>query len=176
MAARDHGTGILLVPMARSRPRRSSLVRTLNYLAFLPLASRAPAYGRLVVALLRDDRVPLARKAILGLAAGYVASPLDLIPETIPVLGAIDDVVVLVLALEAFLDGLPSDVLDEALADLEIDREAFERDRAQVRRLIPGPVRRVAGRIPAAARAVGTVARRAGMDRRVRAWLSMEDA
>ncbi len=162
--------------MARSRNRRSGLVRTLKYLAFLPLASRAPLYGRLVLALLRDDRVPFARKAILGLAAGYVASPLDLIPETVPIVGAIDDVVVLVFALEAFLDGLPSEILDEKLADLEIDREAFERDRAQVRRMIPRPIRRIAARVPDALRAAVTVARHAGMDRRLRAWLSMEDA
>jgi uncharacterized membrane protein YkvA (DUF1232 family) len=162
--------------MARSRHRRSGVVRTLNYLAFLPLASRAPTYGRLVLALLRDERVPVSRKAVLGLAVGYVASPLDLIPEAIPIIGAIDDVVVLVLALEVFLEGLPSAILDEKLEDLEIDRDAFERDRAQVRRLIPRPVRRLATRLPGALRSVGSVARQAGVDRRVRAWFSMEDA
>jgi len=162
--------------MPRSRRRRSTIVRTLNYLAFLPLASRAPSYGRLVLALLRDERVPLGRKAILGIAAGYVASPLDLIPESIPIIGAIDDVVVLVLAVELFLDGLPAGVLNEKLADLDIDREAFEHDRAQVRRIIPRPIRRLAIRLPGVVRAAGTAARHAGMDRRVRAWLSMEDA
>ncbi len=162
--------------MPRSRPRRSTLVRTLNYLAFLPLASRAPSYGRLVLALLRDERVPLARKAILGVAAGYVASPLDLTPESIPIIGAIDDVVVLVLAVEVFLDGVPAGILDETLADLDIDRAAFEHDRAQVRRIIPRPIRRLATRLPGVVRAARTAARHAGMDRRVRAWLSMEDA
>ncbi|MDA8201319.1 MAG: YkvA family protein [Chloroflexi bacterium] len=155
---------------------RSAFVRTLNYLAFLPLASRAPSYGRLVLALLTDGRIPLSRKAILGVAVGYVASPLDLIPEAIPVIGAIDDVVVLVFALEAFLDGLPAGILQEKLVALEIDPIAFERDRAQVRRMVPRPVRRLASRLPGALRAVGTVAKHAGMDRRVRAWLSMEDA
>jgi uncharacterized membrane protein YkvA (DUF1232 family) len=151
-------------------------VRTLNYLAFLPLASRAPSYGRLVLALLRDERVPIARKAILGVAAGYVASPLDVIPESIPIIGAIDDVVVLVLAVEVFLDGVPAGILDETLADLDIDRAAFEHDRAQVRRIIPRPIRRLATRLPGVVRAARTAARHAGMDRRVRAWLSMEDA
>jgi uncharacterized membrane protein YkvA (DUF1232 family) len=151
-------------------------VRTLNYLAFLPLASRAPSYGRLVFALLKDERVPLARKAILAVAAGYVASPLDLIPESIPIVGAIDDFVVLVLAVEVFLDGLPAGILDETLADLDIDREAFEHDRTQVRRIIPRPIRRLATRLPGVVRAAGTAARHAGIDRRVRAWLSMEDA
>jgi len=162
--------------MPRSRRRRSTLVRTLNYLAFLPLASRAPSYGRLVLALLRDERVPVARKAILGVAAGYVASPLDLIPESIPIIGAIDDVVVLVLAVEVFLNGVPAGILDETLADLDIDRAAFEHDRAQVRRIIPRTIRRLATRLPGVVRAARTAARHAGMDRRVRAWLSMEDA
>ncbi len=153
----------------------SAFVRTLNYLAFLPLASRAPSYGRLVLALLADDRIPLARKAILGAAIGYIASPLDLIPEAIPVIGAIDDVVILVFALEAFLEGLPSGILEEKLAALEIDPVAFERDRAQVRRMVPRPVRRLASRLPGAVRAIGSMARHAGVDRRVRAWLSMED-
>ncbi|MGO9179451.1 MAG: YkvA family protein [Candidatus Limnocylindrales bacterium] len=162
--------------MPRSRRRRSTLVRTINYLAFLPLASRAPSYGRLVLALLRDERVPIARKAILGVAAGYVASPLELIPESIPIIGAIDDVVVLVLAVEVFLDGVPAGILDETLADLDIDRAAFEHDRAQVRRIIPRTIRRLATRLPGVFRAARTAARHAGMDRRVRAWLSMEDA
>jgi len=118
----------------------------------------------------------MSRKAIVGVAVGYVASPLDLIPEAIPIIGAIDDVVVLVLALEVFLDGLPSGILEEKLTALDIDPIAFERDRAQVRRMVPRPVRRLAARLPGAMRAVGSVARHAGVDRRVRAWLSMEDA
>jgi hypothetical protein len=101
---------------------------------------------------------------------------LDLIPESIPIIGAIDDVVVLVLAVEVFLNGVPAGILDETLADLDIDRAAFEHDRAQVRRIIPRTIRRLATRLPGVVRAARTAARHAGMDRRVRAWLSMEDA
>lgn len=149
-------------------------MRILNYLAFLPLASRVPVYGRLVLALLRDPRVPAWRKAILAGAAGYVAAPFDLVPDDLPIVGALDDAVVLLLAVELFLDGLPRDVLTETLEALEIDAAAFDRDRAQVRRLIPRPIRHVAMRLPHTARAAGSLARQLGVDRRLRSWLTME--
>ncbi len=56
---------------------------------------------RPVVELLLDGRVPASRKAMLGLAAAYLASPIDLIPDFIPVIGYADDAVVVVLALRA---------------------------------------------------------------------------
>jgi uncharacterized membrane protein YkvA (DUF1232 family) len=152
----------------------SGLFRTLNYLAFLPLASRAPSYARLVTTLLRDSRIPRARKALLAAAAAYVVSPIDVLPDAVPLIGAIDDVIVLILALELFLDGLPRQILDQALADLDIDTDSFERDRAQVRRLVPRLVRQLAARVPGTARTLGSLVRRVGPERRPRSKLSVE--
>ncbi len=60
---------------------------------FLPIAPRAPLYGRLVLELARSTAACRAsRKAILGLAAAYVVSPIDLIPDFIPVISRFDDV------------------------------------------------------------------------------------
>ena len=50
-------------------------------LAFLPLASRIPMYGRLIWALILDDRIPIGRKAILGGALGYLVLGRDLVPD-----------------------------------------------------------------------------------------------
>lgn len=155
--------------------RRSSLLRTLNYLALLPLAVRVPAYGRLVFALLRDERVGIPRKAALGAAAVYVLAPIDLIPDAVPLLGAVDDLVVGVLGLELFLEGVPHELLDEKLAELEIDRSAFERDRDQVRRLVPRPLRQLAVRVPDALRAAGALARQSGLEGHLRHWFTMEE-
>ena len=44
--------------------------------------------------LVRDERVPRSAKLWLGLAALWLASPIDLIPEFIPILGPLDDAVV----------------------------------------------------------------------------------
>ena len=83
--------------------------------------------------------MPAARKALLAGAAGYLVLGRDLIPDDIPIIGGLDDLVVVVLAVELFLDGVPDDLLDEKLDELGIDRAAFDRDIAQIRRLTPGP-------------------------------------
>ena len=121
----------------------------------MPVASRVPTYSRLIWALAMDARVPAARKAVLAGAAGYVLLGRDLIPDDIPILGGIDDLAVVVLAVEVFFDGIPDDVLDEKIAELEIDRAAFRRDMDQVRRLTPAPVRRIIRRLPEAFDAAG---------------------
>src|SRR5438128_2440845 len=53
--------------------------------------------GRLAFRLLRDERVPTIAKLVVPAALVYVASPLDLIPDLIPILGQVDDIGILVL-------------------------------------------------------------------------------
>ena len=121
---------------------------TLNWVALMPLAARAPMYGRFLLELLADRRIPLAKKAILGVAAGYLVSPLDLVPDFIPVLGRIDDAVILILALDLFLESVPQELLYEKLVALDLDGRQLERDLARVRRFVPRPVRAIAIRLP----------------------------
>lgn len=45
--------------------------------------------------LLKDPRTPLAAKVVAGLVVAYALSPVDLIPDFIPVLGQLDDLVVI---------------------------------------------------------------------------------
>ena len=147
-------------------------MRSLRWLAFVPVASRVPTYARLVWALASDSRIPTSRKAILAGAAGYVLLGRDLIPDDIPVLGGIDDLAVVVLAVEAFFDGIPEAILAEKIAELEIDRDAFRRDMDQVRRLTPAPVRRIIRRLPAAFDEAGRIVKQSGIGPRVRSWVT----
>jgi uncharacterized membrane protein YkvA (DUF1232 family) len=48
----------------------------------------------LLTGLMRDKRVPRGSKIMLGLALAWIASPIDLIPEFIPILGPLDDAVI----------------------------------------------------------------------------------
>lgn len=160
---------------SKSRRRGSgALGRALGMMAFLPLASRAPIYARLMVALLIDDRMPTARKALLAGAAGYLVVGRDLIPDEIPILGGLDDLVVLVLAVDLFLDGVPDDLLSEKLVELGIERQSFEQDVARIRRLTPGPVRKAIRRIPQLLGQAGQAVEHTGVGPRVRAWISRE--
>ena len=147
----------------------------MSLLAFLPVASRVPDYARLITALVLDDRTPNDRKVLLGAAAGYVIIGRDIIPDTIPLLGGLDDVVIVVLAVDLFLDGVPPELLQEKLDDLGIDRVAYDRDIAQIRRLTPGPVRRTIRRVPELVSGVGRAIDRSGVAPRVRAWITRED-
>ena len=149
--------------------------RALSLMAFLPVASRVPMYARLVAALAMDDRMPAARKALLAGAAGYLVLGRDLIPDSVPVLGGLDDLVVVVLAVDLFIDGAPEDLLSEKLEELGIPRGEFERDIAQIRRLTPGPVRRSIRRVPALMATAGNTIKQLGLGPRVRSWISRED-
>lgn len=153
----------------------ASIARALSLMAFLPVASRLPMYARLVTALVVDERMPVARKAVLAGAAGYVVLGRDLIPDDVPVIGGLDDLVVVVLAVEMFLDGVPEDLLREKLDELGIPRSEFERDIAQIRRLTPGPVRRTIRRVPVLIGTAGDTFRRLGLGPRVRTWINRED-
>ncbi len=124
------------------------MLRVLNRLPFLPLAGKAPTYARLLWALASDPRVPATRKALLGLAGVYIVAPFDLVPERIPFIGALDDVAVMVLAIDVFLEGLPDTLVQEKLAELGIPRSELEDDLARVRRVVPKPIRALAARVP----------------------------
>ncbi len=54
-----------------------------------------PDCAILVGRLLRDPRVPRRRKLLLSLAIGYLAFPIDLVPDFIPLVGQLDDAILL---------------------------------------------------------------------------------
>jgi uncharacterized membrane protein YkvA (DUF1232 family) len=160
---------------SRGSRGRAGFSRALKMLAFLPIASRIPTYAKLVTALVLDERMPAGRKALLAGAAGYLIVGRDLIPDYVPVIGGMDDLVIVVLAVDLFLEGVPEDLLDEKLDDLGIDRAAFDRDIAQVRRLTPGPVRRTIRRVPGLIGGAGEIMKQFGLGPRMRSWISKEE-
>jgi len=59
----------------------------------------------------RDPRVPLAAKILAGFVAAYALSPIDLIPDFIPVLGYLDDLLIVPLGIWLALRMIPSDLM-----------------------------------------------------------------
>jgi len=70
------------------------------------MVRRMPAYLRLSWRLGKDPLLSKARRAAVIGAAGYLASPVDLVPGVIPVLGQLDDIAVALAALRLALGGL----------------------------------------------------------------------
>jgi len=75
------------------------------------LAAFIPDCVTTVRRLRRDPRVPRSAKIAIVIAGLWVASPIDLIPEFIPVIGPLDDIVVVALALRYAGRKVPRDVL-----------------------------------------------------------------
>lgn len=75
--------------------------------------------GRLLWRLARDPRVPWPAKLVAGGAMAYVVSPLDVIPDVIPVLGKMDDLFLLVRALRYLAGEAGYDLLHEHWAGSE---------------------------------------------------------
>jgi uncharacterized membrane protein YkvA (DUF1232 family) len=69
----------------------------------------------------RDPRVPWYAKALAALVAAYAFSPIDIIPDFIPVLGYLDDLILLPLGIVIVIRLIPDDVM----ADLR--KQAEER-------------------------------------------------
>ncbi len=79
------------------------------------LLIRFRSVTRLLWRLTMDRRVPLGLKMLLPAALVYIVLPFDLVPDFIPVLGWIDDLVVLLVAAGLFMALAPREVVAEHL-------------------------------------------------------------
>lgn len=90
------------------------LARRLPPGAAKDLATVLPACATTIRRLRRDPRVPRRAKLAVAFAGLWVLSPIDLIPEFVPVIGPLDDVVVVALALRYAARRIPREVIVEA--------------------------------------------------------------
>lgn len=61
----------------------------------------------------KDPRTPLHAKLFIALVVGYALSPIDLIPDFIPILGYLDDVILLPLGIALAIRMIPPEVLSD---------------------------------------------------------------
>ena len=61
----------------------------------------------------RDERTPLGAKLLAGAVAAYALSPIDLIPDFIPVLGLLDDLLIVPLGIWLVLKLVPAALMEE---------------------------------------------------------------
>ena len=61
----------------------------------------------------KDPRVPWYAKAFTAVIVGYVLNPIDLIPDFIPVLGYLDDLIIVAAGISLSLKMIPKEILEE---------------------------------------------------------------
>jgi uncharacterized membrane protein YkvA (DUF1232 family) len=95
---------------------------------FGALVRRMPRYGRLALALGSDPTISRARRATVLAGAIYLVSPIDLVPGLIPILGQLDDLLVIFLALRTALAGLSPERRRAHLAEVGLAEEDLATD------------------------------------------------
>ena len=113
-----------------------NLSNSTRYVGLARLVVRLPTYARVVWGLVRDPRTPLGLKGMLVAALVYVVVPVDLIPDFIPILGTADDLTVLLLVLDLFIQNAPAEVRAEHTARAQNGTSDLDRDLAHVRVLL----------------------------------------
>jgi uncharacterized membrane protein YkvA (DUF1232 family) len=80
-----------------------------------------PQFARLYWRLCRDPRVSAWPKALLATGILYVVSPLDFIPDYLPIIGEVDDLVVLIVLCRLFIYLCPPEVVREHVGRLDAE-------------------------------------------------------
>lgn len=73
----------------------------------------APRLIKLLVRLMRDPRVQPRSKAVLLVTVGYLVSPIDIIPDMVPGVGQLDDLIIVAFALDHLLNRIPEELVKE---------------------------------------------------------------
>lgn len=75
----------------------------------------------------KDTRTPLLPKILIGITIGYLLSPIDLIPDFIPVLGLLDDLLIVPLLITISIKLIPGTIIIDAKAYAETHPEMVKK-------------------------------------------------
>lgn len=112
------------------------LSSTSRYLRMGRVVIKLPTYARVVWGIVRDPRTPVGLKGLLMAALAYVVLPVDLIPDAIPILGQADDLTVLLLVLDLFVQNAPPEVRAEHTTRAKNGTADLDQDLAKLRLLM----------------------------------------
>ncbi len=71
----------------------------------------------------KDPRIPLKSKIMIVIAVGYALSPIDLIPDFIPIIGLLDDVLIVPALVGYAVKSIPSEILNEYKEKAKVEFE-----------------------------------------------------
>ena len=120
--------------------------------------------------LARDPRTPLGLKGMLAAALAYVVFPVDLIPDAIPVLGQADDLTVLLLVLDLFIQNAPAEVRAEHTARARNGTADLDQDLQRLRGLMGPRFDRIRDNLPELLERYGRMRDPEGLKRALSSW------
>jgi uncharacterized membrane protein YkvA (DUF1232 family) len=141
-----------------------------RYLRMARLVIKLPTYARLVWGIMRDPRTPIGLKGMLAAALAYVVLPVDLIPDVIPILGQADDLTVLLLVLDLFIQNAPAEVRAEHTARARDGTADLDRDLERLRGLMGGRFDRIRDNLPELLDRYGKVRDPEELKRAIASW------
>ncbi len=119
-----------------------------RYLRLARLIWKLPTYARMVWGMMRDPRTPLPLKGLLAAALAYLALPIDLVPDAIPILGQADDLTILLLVLDLFIQNAPKEVRDEHAERARNGTADLDQDLARLRGLMGSRFDEISNNLP----------------------------
>ena len=119
-----------------------------RYMRMASVLIKLPTYARLVWGIVRDPRTPIGLKGLLAAALAYVVTPVDLIPDIVPIIGQADDLTVLLLVLDLFIQNAPAEVRAEHMARARNGTADLDRDLARVRGVLGDRYDRIRDELP----------------------------
>jgi uncharacterized membrane protein YkvA (DUF1232 family) len=125
-----------------------NLSSSTRYLRMARLVVKLPTYARVVWGILRDPRTPIGLKGMLAAALAYVVFPIDLVPDAIPILGQADDLTVLLLVLDLFIQNAPPEVRAEHATRAKNGTADLDRDLQRLRGLMGDRFDRIRDNLP----------------------------
>jgi uncharacterized membrane protein YkvA (DUF1232 family) len=163
-----------LLSFAAQQPIFGALPVTISgrfrYLRMARFVWKLPTYARMVWGIARDSRTPLHLKALLLAALAYVVTPIDLIPDVIPIIGQADDLTVLLLVLDLFIQNAPPEVREEHAARARNGTADLDRDLARARTLLGSRYDQIRDNLPELLERYGELRDRNALKQLLASW------
>ncbi|PZR62983.1 MAG: hypothetical protein DLM71_06095 [Chloroflexi bacterium] len=162
--------GIIGLHLEADRSISLKVTGRLRYLRLARLVLKLPVYARLVWGLMRDPRTPIGLKALLAAALAYVVMPIDLIPDAIPIIGEADDLTILLLVLDLFIQNAPADVRREHMERARNGTADLDQDLARVRAVLGDRYDEIRDSLPELLERYGELRNPGGIKRLLGRW------
>lgn len=147
-----------------------------RYVRLAQLVWKLPTYARLVWGIVRDGRTPLPLKALLVGGLAYLVTPLDLVPDALPIIGQADDLTILLIVLDVFVTNAPEPVRREHLERARNGTARLDEDLARLRALMGDRYDQIRDALPDLLERYGQLRDPMSLRRALVAWRETRDA